>query len=49
VKGEALYYDLGTRTIPVLPTYQNVNAFATRFQNEGVLGRVGVNYKFGSY
>jgi outer membrane immunogenic protein len=49
VKGEALYYDLGTRTIPVLPTYRNVNAFATRFQNEGVLGRVGVNYKFGSY
>jgi outer membrane immunogenic protein len=49
VKGEALYYDLGNRTIPVLPTYRNVNAFATRFQNEGVLGRVGVNYKFGSY
>jgi outer membrane immunogenic protein len=23
--------------------------FATRFQNEGVLGRVGLNYKFGSY
>ena len=49
VKGEALYYDLGNRTIPVLPTYRNINAFATRFQNEGVLGRVGVNYKFGSY
>ncbi|MBE7200931.1 MAG: porin family protein [Parafilimonas terrae] len=49
VKGEALYYDLGSRTIPVLPTYRNINVFGTRFQNEGVLGRVGVNYKFGSY
>ncbi|MGH1574074.1 outer membrane protein [Methylobacterium sp. P31] len=49
VKGEALYYDLGGRTIPVLPTYQNINAFASRYPHEGVLGRVGLNYKFGSY
>ncbi|WP_457107918.1 outer membrane protein [Methylobacterium sp. P5_C11] len=49
VKGEALYYDLGSRTIPVLPTFRNVNAFASRYPNEGVLGRLGLNYKFGSY
>ena len=49
VKGEALYYDLGSRTIPVLPVRGGPSIFATRFQNEGVLGRVGVNYKFGSY
>jgi outer membrane immunogenic protein len=49
VKGEALYYDLGGRTIPVLPVGRGASTFATRFQNEGALGRVGVNYKFGSY
>jgi outer membrane immunogenic protein len=49
VKGEALYYDLGSRTIPVLPVRGGAGLFATRFQNEGVLGRVGLNYKFGSY
>jgi outer membrane immunogenic protein len=49
VKGEALYYDLGSRTIPVLPVRAGASVFATRFQNEGVVGRVGVNYKFGSY
>ena len=49
VKGEALYYDLGSRTIPVLPVRGGASIFATRFQNEGVLGRVGMNYKFGSY
>ena len=49
VKGEVLYYDLGSRTIPVLPVRGGASIFATRFQNEGVLGRVGVNYKFGSY
>ncbi|MDP4002833.1 outer membrane protein [Methylobacterium sp. NEAU K] len=49
VKGEALYYDLGGRTIPLLPTVRTIGTFATRFQNEGVLGRVGLNYEFGSY
>jgi outer membrane immunogenic protein len=49
VKGEALYYDLGKRTIPVLPVRGGASVYATRFQNEGVLGRVGVNYKFGSF
>jgi outer membrane immunogenic protein len=49
VKGEALYYDLGSRTIPLLPVGRGVGAYAARFQNEGVLGRLGLNYKFGSF
>ncbi|MCJ2050054.1 outer membrane protein [Methylobacterium sp. J-070] len=48
LKAEALYYDLGSRTIPVLAVGRGASTFATRFQNEGVLGRVGLNYKFGS-
>ena len=47
VKAEALYYDLGQRTLPLLPTGRGAGAYVTRFQNEGVLGRVGLNYKFG--
>lgn len=48
VKAEALYYDLG-RSMLVLPAIgRGQGAYVTRFQNEGVLGRVGLNYKFGS-
>jgi len=48
VKAEALYYDLGQRTLALPATGRGTGAYVTRFQNEGVLGRVGLNYKFGS-
>ncbi|MCJ2056155.1 porin family protein [Methylobacterium sp. J-048] len=48
VKGEALYYDLGRRTVPLVAVGPGVGAYASRFRNEGVLGRFGLNYKFGS-
>ena len=49
VKFEGLYYDLGRRSTPLLAVNTGVGAYVSRFQNEGVLGRVGINYKFGSY
>ncbi|MDP4026082.1 porin family protein [Methylobacterium sp. NEAU 140] len=50
VKAEGLYYDLGRRSVVLagLPGV-GVGSYVSRFQNEGVLGRVGLNYKFGSY
>ncbi|MCJ2072251.1 porin family protein [Methylobacterium sp. J-030] len=48
VKAEALYYDLGRSTLPLPAIGRGQGAYVTRFQNEGVLGRVGLNYKFGS-
>lgn len=48
LKGEALYYDLGRRTVPLVAVGPGVGAYAARFRNEGVLGRFGLNYKFGS-
>ena len=49
VKAEGLYYDLGRRALPVTAVGAGVGAYAARFQNEGVLGRVGINYKFGTF
>ncbi|MEL6059335.1 MULTISPECIES: outer membrane protein [unclassified Methylobacterium] len=48
VKAEALYYDLGRSTLLLPAVGRGQGAYVTRFQNEGVLGRVGLNYKFGS-
>ena len=48
VKAEALYYDLGRSTLVLPAIGRGQGAYVTRFQNEGVLGRVGLNYKFGS-
>ncbi|TXN44939.1 outer membrane beta-barrel protein [Methylobacterium sp. WL7] len=48
LRGEALYYDLGRRTVPLVAVGPGVGAYAARFRNEGVLGRFGLNYKFGS-
>ena len=48
LKGEALYYDLGRRTVPLVAVGPGVGAYTARFRNEGVLGRFGLNYKFGS-
>ena len=49
MKAEALYYDLGRRTVALPAIGAGVGAYASRFQNEGVLGRVGINYKFGTF
>ena len=49
VKAEGLYYDLGRRSIAVAALPGSTGAYVSRFQNEGVLGRVGLNYKFGTY
>ncbi|WP_419830140.1 outer membrane protein [Methylobacterium sp.] len=48
LRGEALYYDFGRRTVPVVAVGPGVGAYVARFRNEGVLGRFGLNYKFGS-
>ncbi|WP_342108853.1 porin family protein [Methylobacterium sp. SI9] len=48
VKAEALYYNLGRSTLLLPAVGRGQGAYVTRFQNEGVLGRVGLNYKFGS-
>jgi opacity protein-like surface antigen len=48
VKGEALYYDLGARTVLAGDASRfrpNVTA-GTRVETSGVLGRVGLNYRF---
>ncbi|WP_267361351.1 MULTISPECIES: porin family protein [unclassified Methylobacterium] len=49
LKAEALYYDLGNHTVPLTAVGSGSGAYTARYQNEGVLGRVGLNYKFGSY
>ncbi|MHC2107346.1 hypothetical protein [Methylobacterium sp. CM6246] len=48
LRGKALYYDFGRRTVPVVAVGPGVGAYVARFRNEGVLGRFGLNYKFGS-
>ena len=52
IKAEALYYDLGRRTVAVnlvpgsggTPTGYN-----SRFETSGVIARAGVNFKFGTF
>lgn len=52
LKAEALYYDLGSRTIAVnlvpgsggTPTGYN-----SRFETNGVIARAGINFKFGTF
>ena len=49
LKMEGLYYDLGRHTVPLIALPGSTGAYVSRFQNEGVLGRVGLNYKFGTF
>lgn len=42
VKAEALYYDLGRQTVFAGP-------FVSRFDNNGVIARAGLNFKFGTF
>lgn len=57
IKGEALYYDLGTHSLSGLcttvtgaiclgDTMASRSSFTTRYSNRGGLGRVGLNYRF---
>ena len=49
VKGEYLYYDLGSTRLVGLPFNQHANGFGADgyYQTKGNLVRVGLNYKFG--
>jgi outer membrane immunogenic protein len=48
VKGEYLYYDLGSTRVVGLPFNQRANGFGAdgNYQTKGNLVRVGLNYKF---
>lgn len=49
VKAEYLYYDLGTKTLEVnaVPGV-GLNSYNSRFDTTGHLGKVGLNYRFGT-
>lgn len=49
VKGEALYYDLGQRTLRAGSVPATGFVQSTRFETEGVIARAGLNYKFGLF
>ena len=50
IKAEYLHYDLGNTNVAVAATSAAQNgAYNVRFKNEGDIGRVGLNYKFGSF
>ena len=52
VKGEYLYYNLGRNTVNVAIVPGAIGAGGTgynsTFSNDGHIGRIGVNYKFGA-
>ena len=48
VKAEGLYYDLGRRTIPVGSAALGT-VLASRYETNGFIARVGLNYKFGTF
>ena len=49
VKVEGLYYDLGSRVVLAAPSYRVLTGYhaGTRVATDGVLTRVGLNYRFG--
>jgi outer membrane immunogenic protein len=52
VKAEALYYDLGRRTVGVnvIPgTLGAGTGYNSRFETSGVVARAGLNFKFGTF
>jgi outer membrane immunogenic protein len=52
LKAEALYYDLGRRTVGVnlIPGTGGVGTgYNSRFETSGVIARAGINFKFGSF
>jgi outer membrane immunogenic protein len=52
IKGEALYYDLGRRTVAVNNTGVGGGAgpgYFSRFETSGIVARAGLNFKFGTF
>ena len=52
IKGEALYYDLGRRTVAVNNTGVGGGAgpgYLSRFETSGIIARAGLNFKFGTF
>jgi outer membrane immunogenic protein len=52
LKGEALYYDLGRKTVAVnlVPGSGGVGTgYNSRFDTNGVIARAGINFKFGTF
>lgn len=49
VKAEYLYYDLGTKTLTIdaVPGV-GLNSYNSRFDTTGHLGKIGLNYRFGT-
>ncbi len=47
VKLETLYYQLGDHTVEVTPYKTSTSAYRQRFDDSGIIARVGVNYRFG--
>jgi outer membrane immunogenic protein len=46
MKAEYLYYDLGRTTVTANPVGANTGTLRTRYDNNGHIARVGLNYKF---
>jgi outer membrane immunogenic protein len=46
MKAEYLYYDLGRTTVTANPVAPSVGTLRTRYDNNGHIARVGLNYKF---
>jgi outer membrane immunogenic protein len=54
LKAEALYYDLGTTNVVVAdtgtaPAATRGQSYTSRFENNGVIARAGLNFKFGTF
>ena len=49
LRGEALFVDLGQTGVIQTINTANADAFSGRFANQVVIGRLGVNYKFGDF
>ena len=51
IKAEYLHYDLGRSNVTVAATGSNGTSggYTSRYKNDGDIGRVGLNYKFGSF
>ena len=54
LKAEALYYDLGRRSVtvaatPFAPAVNAGQSYNSRFDNSGVIARAGINFKFGTF
>lgn len=49
LRAEYLHFDLGQRSLIAKDTYVDVSTIKSKIRNDGDIGRIGLNYKFGSY